>query len=106
MPQITYRSPAGHSKSVDVEVGESVMFGAIQNGVAGITAECGGVLSCATCHVYVDDAWTARVGAPSEDEKDMLEAVAAERRENSRLSCQITVTDDLNGLVVDLPLEQ
>jgi len=106
VPKVTYRSSLGTSTDVDVDAGESVMFGAIQNGVAGITAECGGVLSCATCHVYVDQAWAERVGPPSEDERDMLEAVAAEQRETSRLSCQITVTEELDGLIVDLPLEQ
>jgi 2Fe-2S ferredoxin len=79
------------------------MFGAIQNGIGGITAECGGVLSCATCHVYVGTDWTAKVGPVGDDEQDMLEAVAAEQRENSRLSCQITVDEELDGLVVELP---
>lgn len=82
------------------------MFGAIQNGVQGITAECGGVLSCATCHVYVDPAWMSRAGAAEDDERDMLEAVAAEQRPNSRLSCQIAVNQALDGLVVDIPETQ
>ncbi len=103
MPKVTYRYPDGVARTIDVEVGDSVMFGATRNGLGGITAECGGVLSCATCHVYVDQAWCARVGPPGDDELDMLDAVAAERRDNSRLSCQIEVSDELDGLVVELP---
>ena len=81
--------------------------GAVYNGIEGILGECGGGLSCATCHCYVDDAWAAQVGTPtSQDERDLLEGVAAQRKATSRLSCQITVTEALDGLVVHLPEAQ
>lgn len=86
--------------------GNSVMQGAIDNMIAGIAAECGGALACATCHCYVDDAWIGRVGAPSKAEIEMLQATAVERKSGSRLSCQITVGDELDGLVVRLPEAQ
>jgi 2Fe-2S ferredoxin len=74
--------------------------------IEGIVAECGGGLACATCHCYVDEAWYAKAGAPSADEAEMLESIAAERKPNSRLSCQITVTPELNGIIVRLPETQ
>jgi 2Fe-2S ferredoxin len=80
------------------------MRGALYNGIDGIVGECGGAESCGTCHCYVDDAWTAKVGGPaSVVEAELLEAVASEARSSSRLSCQITVTEALDGLVVHLP---
>jgi ferredoxin, 2Fe-2S len=82
------------------------MQGAINNMIAGIAAECGGALACATCHCYVDDAWIARVGTPSTAETEMLQATAVASRPGSRLSCQITVGDELDGLVVRLPEAQ
>lgn len=106
MTNIVYRTADSAETSLNVEDGDSVMFAAVQNGVQGITGECGGVLSCATCHVYVAPDWMPKVGEPSEDEEDMLEATAAERRPNSRLSCQIEVTPELEGLIVELPSEQ
>lgn len=106
MTKIVYL-PANHDPiEVDGVDGDSVMFTAAQHGVAGITGECGGVLSCATCHVYVDAGWLDQLPAPSEDELDMLDATAAERRPESRLSCQIELSPELDGLVVRIPDEQ
>jgi 2Fe-2S ferredoxin len=105
MPVITYISADGAINDIEVESGSSVMQGAVDNMIDGIVAECGGSCSCATCHCYVDAAWQDKVPAASEMEKDMLECVL-EPEPNSRLSCQINVTDDLDGLVVRLPKSQ
>lgn len=105
MPLIKYVDHSGNTHEEDVPVGNSVMQGAIDNMIDGIVAECGGACVCATCHVYVDDAWVAKTGTRSDDEDMMLDA-AADRQKNSRLSCQIKVTDDLDGLVVHLPESQ
>ncbi len=107
MPKVTYVDHAGHSTEADVPVGENVMRGALYNGIDGIVGECGGGLSCATCHCYVDDAWTGKVGGPATDaEKELLEQAATEVKPTSRLSCQIEMTDALDGLVVHLPEAQ
>jgi 2Fe-2S ferredoxin len=107
MPTVNYIEHGGASHAIDVPVGENVMHGAVYNGLEGIVGECGGGLACATCHCYVDDAWAGMVGEPtSQDERDMLESTAAEIRPTSRLSCQIVVSDDLDGLVVHLPEQQ
>ena len=106
MAVVTYVEQGGARHDVVVPDGDSVMQGAINNGVEGIAAECGGGLACATCHCYVDDAWIARVAAPSETEIEMLDAVAADRRAGSRLSYQIAIDDSLDGLVVHLPEKQ
>lgn len=106
MTTITYRDNRGTESVIDAEDGDTVMFTALQQGVNGITGECGGVLSCATCHVYVAPEWWDRVGPPSEDEEDMLEAVAAERRPTSRLSCQLEIVPGLDGLIIEMPAEQ
>lgn len=107
MPSVTYIEANGASHVVDVPEGENVMHGAVYNGVEGIVGECGGGLACATCHCYVDAAWAAKAGGPSsQDETDMLESTAAEVRPESRLSCQIVMTADLDGLVVHLPEKQ
>jgi|SRR5579859_7878649 len=104
MVSVTYVAHDGAKTTVDVAVGENVMRGALYNGIDGIVGECGGALACATCHCYVDDAWTARVGGPtSKDEREMLDSAAAEVRPGSRLSCQIAVGPELDGLVVHLP---
>ena len=105
MPKITFIDPAGASQTVDAEIGATVMETAIRNGVAGIEAECGGACACATCHVYVDEAWREKTGEPSPMEEDMLD-FGYDVRENSRLSCQIKVTDALDGLVVSVPERQ
>lgn len=102
MPSITYVEFSGEKHVIEVENGVSVMRGAIDNGVPGIDADCGGECSCATCHVIVADAWMGAVGTPSEGEESMLD-LNPEREANSRLSCQIEVTDALDGLVVNLP---
>lgn len=106
MALVTYVEHNGTERRVEVPSGDSVMQGAVNNLIEGIVAECGGGLACATCHCYVDDAWIDRVGSPSEAEKQMLEATSAEIKLGSRLSCQITVSDALNGLVVRLPESQ
>jgi 2Fe-2S ferredoxin len=106
MPMITYISDAGEVRKVDVPVGDSVMEGAIQNGIDGIVAECGGNCLCATCHVYVEEQFLRLLTPPDENEQSMLESTAAERRPNSRLSCQIRVRPELDGLVVHTPPNQ
>jgi len=106
MARITYRSSDGTVTVVDVPSGESVMRGALVNGVAGIIAECGGGAMCATCHVYVDEAPGVRLPPMSEIEDELLFTTACPRRPGSRLSCQIPVTDEIDGLVADLPEEQ
>jgi ferredoxin, 2Fe-2S len=105
MTKITYVENNGNERTVDVVNGASVMQGAIDNNVRGIIAECGGACSCATCHVYVDDGWMQKVGPRSELEGDMLEAVV-DLQPNSRLSCQIPVSDALDGLIVRMPAKQ
>ena len=107
VPHVTYVPHQGEARTIDVPLGENVMRGALYNGIEGIVGECGGGLSCATCHCYVDDAWAARVGGPaSQAEEELLESTAAPLRANSRLSCQIAMTADLNGLVVHMPERQ
>lgn len=93
MPQVTYTDHTGESRTVDAAVGDSVMETAVRNGVPGIVAECGGSLSCATCHVYVDEADLAGLPTMEEMEDEMLWGAADERRDNSRLSCQLKITD-------------
>ena len=105
MAKITYIECNGKQHVIDVPSGSSVMEGAIRNNVRGVIAECGGACSCATCHVYVDDAWTDKLANKSDEEDAMLDA-AIELKPNSRLSCQIKVTEDLDGLVVRLPEKQ
>jgi 2Fe-2S ferredoxin len=105
MPKITYIDAAGTSRTVGGEVGATVMETAIKNGVPGIEAECGGACACATCHVYIEEAWREKVGPPSAMEEDMLD-FGYDVRANSRLSCQIKVRDELDGLVVRTPERQ
>ena len=105
MPQITYIQFDGAEQTVEVRKGLSVMEGAIKNNVPGIDADCGGACACATCHVYVDEAWREKTGTASAMEESMLD-FAQNVAPNSRLSCQIRVTDDLDGLIVRLPEEQ
>jgi 2Fe-2S ferredoxin len=105
MPKITYIEHDGTERTVDAEVGATVMETAIRNSVPGIVAECGGACSCATCHVHVDDAWSAKVGPPSPMEEDMLD-FAFDVKPTSRLSCQIKVSDELDGLIVRTPSQQ
>lgn len=102
MVAIQFIEHDGTAHSVDVEPGKSVMQAAVINAVPGIDADCGGCCSCATCHVFVDEAWLARVGPVNPTEDAML-SLSADRQENSRLSCQITVTEEMDGLVVRTP---
>ena len=103
---LTYISHAGDTRQVSVPVGDSVMEGAIKNGIDGIVAECGGACQCATCHVYIDEAFLSLLDPMQEDEDEMLNTTASERRTNSRLGCQIPVTKKLDGLIVRTPEAQ
>jgi len=105
MAKITFTQPDGSNQVVDADAGMTVMEAAKKNLVPGIEAECGGACACATCHVYVDDAWREKVGPPSEMEEDMLD-FAFDVRPGSRLSCQIKVTPALDGLIVRTPKSQ
>jgi ferredoxin, 2Fe-2S len=105
MPKITYIDQDGTARTVEAETGSTVMETAVQNDIPGILATCGGSCSCATCHVYVDEAWIDRLKAPELEESDMLDT-AHDLKENSRLSCQIMVTDELDGLIVTTPPRQ
>ena len=105
MAKITYIEFDGKTHTVEVKPGLSVMEGAIKNRVPGIDADCGGACACATCHVYVDEAWRDKTGSPSAMEESMLD-FADNVEANSRLSCQIKVTDALDGLVVRMPQSQ
>jgi 2Fe-2S ferredoxin len=103
---ITYISNAGDTRTISVPLDDSVMEGAIKNGVDGIVAECGGACMCATCHVYVDPAWLDKLLPMEDDENAMLESTASERKSNSRLSCQLRVRKELDGLIVRTPPTQ
>ena len=105
MAKITYIGFDGTERELDIAPGLSVMQGAVGNGVRGIIGDCGGACSCATCHVYVDPSWLSRVGERNATEEAMLEEVC-DRQPNSRLSCQIKVTEELDGLVVRVPEKQ
>ena len=105
MAKITYIEFNGAEHVVDVKNGLSVMEGAVKNNIPGIDADCGGACACATCHVYVDQAWLDKTGSQSAMEESMLD-FAENVEPNSRLSCQIKVTDDLDGLVVRMPQSQ
>lgn len=105
MPKITYIEFDGTEHTVEVRNGLTVMEGAIKNNVPGIDADCGGACACATCHVYVDEAWREKTGTASAMEESMLD-FAQNVESNSRLSCQIKVTDQLDGLIVRMPEEQ
>ena len=105
MPKITYKDFHGDSKTIDVDNGLSVMEGAIQKEIPGIDADCGGSMACATCHVYVSDEWINKISKPEDAEIDMID-MAYEPKKNSRLSCQIIVSDDLDGLEVTTPEKQ
>ena len=107
MSQVTFIAADGASTQAEAPLGENVMRVALYNGIDGIVGECGGGLSCATCHCYIDQAWTDRVGPPSSQAEDeLLESAAAEVKPASRLSCQIEMTEALDGLVVHLPETQ
>lgn len=105
MPKVTYVEHDGTAHDVDLETGRSVMQGAVDNNIPGIDADCGGQCACATCHVYVDAAWLDRIEEISEQEKGML-SLTGNARDNSRLSCQIHMAEELDGLLVRLPQSQ
>ena len=105
MSKITYIESSGKSHTVDVKNGLTVMEGAIQNDIPGIDADCGGGMACATCHVYVKENWFDKINKKTEGEDDMLDQ-AYEPKKNSRLSCQIQISDDIEGLEVHLPEKQ
>jgi 2Fe-2S ferredoxin len=105
MPKITYVEFNGKEHPIEVKAGLTVMEGAVKHNVPGIDADCGGACACATCHVYIDAAWTDKVGSPSAMEESMLD-FAENVEPNSRLSCQIKVTEALDGLVVRMPESQ
>lgn len=105
MAKITFIDSSDTARTIDAEPGATVMEVAIKNDIVGIEAECGGACACATCHVYVDEAWREKTGAPEQMEEDMLD-FAFEVKESSRLSCQIKVTAALDGLVLRVPDKQ
>ena len=105
MSKITYIESSGKSHTVDVKNGLTVMEGAIQNDIPGIDADCGGSMACATCHVYVEETWLDKIPKKEDGEDDMLD-MAFEPNKFSRLSCQIIVSDELEGLVVNVPAKQ
>ena len=105
MPKITYKDEKGNSKTIEVDNGLTVMEGAVQNNIPGIDADCGGSMACATCHVYVEEKWLDKLPKAEDGEVDMID-MAFEPKNNSRLSCQIIVENDLDGLVVTTPEKQ
>lgn len=106
MPKIIFVQPDGTRTTLDVDAGTTVMMAALSSGVGGIVAECGGNAMCATCHVYTDPSTVDRLPPVGEDEDEMLDCTASPREDGSRLSCQLRVTESLDGLVVRLPPEQ
>lgn len=106
MPRITYLHTDGSRSELDVPAGQSIMKAAVANNVNGIIGDCGGSLACATCHVYIEQVHRGAFPPPSEEELEMLGETASECRENSRLSCQLTLSDDIEQVLVRLPKEQ
>ena len=105
MPKITYIEHNGKSHTIEIANGLSVMEGAVQNNIPGIDADCGGSMACATCHVYVEEKWLNKLPRAEDGEIDMID-MAFEPKKNSRLSCQLIVTDELDGLIVTTPSKQ
>ena len=105
MSKITYIEHSGETHTIDVANGLTVMEGAVQNNIPGIDADCGGGMACATCHVYVKEQWFDKLPKKEDGEEDMID-MAYEPNRYSRLSCQLTVSDELEGLVVNLPIKQ
>jgi len=105
MPKITYIDSSGNRKTIEVEKGLSVMEGAVQNNIPGIDADCGGGMACATCHVYVKEEWFNKLPKAEDAEQDMID-MAFEPKKNSRLSCQLIVSDELDGLIITTPSKQ
>ncbi len=105
MPKITYITHKDEKHTVEVQNGLTVMEGAVQNDIPGIDADCGGGMACATCHVYVNDKWFDKLPPKEDGEEDMLD-MAFEPKKNSRLSCQIIISDELDGLIINIPSKQ
>ena len=105
MPKITYKDKDGNSKTIEVEKGLTVMEGAVQNDIPGIDADCGGSMACSTCHVYVEEKWFDKLPKAEDAEVDMID-MAYDPKKNSRLSCQLIVTNELDGLIVTTPEKQ
>jgi len=105
MPKITYIEASGNRKTIEVKNGLSVMEGAVQNKIPGIDADCGGGMACATCHVYVKEEWFNKLTKAEDAEQDMID-MAFEPKKNSRLSCQLIVSEELDGLIVTTPSKQ
>ena len=105
MPKITYIIDKGNSETIEVSNGLTVMEGAVQNNIPGIDADCGGGMACATCHVYINEEWLGKLPEKEDGEEDMLD-MAFEPKKNSRLSCQVLVSDELDGLTVSIPSKQ
>ena len=105
MPKITYITSENETHTIDVDNGLTVMEGAVQNNIPGIDADCGGGMACATCHVYVTEDWFDKLPKKEDGEEDMLD-MAFEPKKNSRLSCQLVVSDELDGLIVNIPSKQ
>ena len=105
MPKITYIDHQGNSKTIEVENGLSVMEGAVQNNIYGIDADCGGSMACATCHVYVEEKWLNKLQKAEDGEIDMID-MAVDPKKNSRLSCQLIVSNELDGLILTTPEKQ
>ena len=105
MPKINFTDSSGSKRTVEVENGLSVMEGAVQNNINEIDADCGGSMACATCHVYVNEEWLDKIPKAEDAENDMID-VAFEPKKNSRLSCQLIVSDELDGLYVTTPKKQ
>ncbi len=106
MPKVTYIEHDGTEHSVELPAGWTLMQGATLNGIDGIVGECGGSCGCATCHVYVDEAFLDKLDPPSETEEEMLECTVSPREANSRLSCQIKAMPEIDGIIVRMPEEQ
>ncbi len=105
MPKITYIDHKANSKTIEVENGLTVMEGAVQNNISGIDADCGGSMACATCHVYVEESWLNKLPKAEDAEQDMID-MAYKPEKNSRLSCQIVVSEEIDGLIVTTPEKQ
>jgi len=106
MPKLIFKLPNGEVRELSAEIGNTVMRTAIARGIDGIVAECGGAAACGTCHVYVDETFLAKLPAPESNEEAMLDFTAEPRKSNSRLSCQLKVTEELDGAVFTVPEKQ
>ena len=106
MPKITFIDHTGNKKTIDADTGGSLMEASDKGGVPGILADCGGAMACATCHVFVDENWYNKLPKKTDDEQGMIDQYAIKPKQNSRLSCQIQVTEELDGLVVTTPEKQ